>query len=301
MEHLGGPVPTPLAPRMQSDPEMPYWKPRIELDERVKAFTYPLLRDFHHRWRHVLRNDFNFTTLRVLANAVIRLSTLDFEVRENTGGNFVAATHVWITHLPPWDPLSADIQRAGSLHIVLCQDIQEGLLKAKQHLATRQFSVAGSQQATKDAEPQADYLILSVKHIVLCHATSPTSLKTTAPEPLFNGDSGSEPSSDLALDYLIWATASARILPVTPLQSLPLEVQNLILTHVSTGTVEAAKEGCLLGLGTPFSWKDGHLKVELTARRYTRPTGSSVESQIWFGEHKSGVVYLARRGRPSVE
>ena len=139
-------------------------------------------------------------------------------------------------------------------------------------------------------------MILSVNHIVLCHAINPDSLGHTAPVPLFNGDSGVRPPSDLALDYLIWATASARPLVCTPLPLLPAEVQDIILDYVSAGcgTVVAARVGCFLGMGPPFTWKDGPLLVTLEERYLIRPPGSSVESQIWFGEHKSGIVYLAR-------
>ena len=70
----------------------------------------------------------------------------------------------------------------------------------------------------------------------------------------------------------------------------------MMLNYVSIGTVEAAKFGCLLGLGTLFSWRDGPLTVTLEERHVIRPSGSSVESQVWFGEHKSGIVYLARGG-----
>ncbi|KAF2810984.1 uncharacterized protein BDZ99DRAFT_475845 [Mytilinidion resinicola] len=246
-------------------------------------------------WRHVLRNRYNSMTLRVLARAIIRLSTLDFEVRSNTGGHSRRGVHVWITNLPAWEPFNADVVRVGNVYVVLCQAIQEGLSMAQQHVSSQDFSTTESPSTTAFGEPQAHYMILSVKHIMLCHATSPNSLMYTVPEPLFNGDYGVGPPSDLALDYLIWATASARPRIFTPLQSLPIEVHDIILDYVSGGTVVAAKVGCLLGLGSPFLWKDGPLEVTLMERYKIRPTGSSVESEVWFGEQKSGIVYLARR------
>ena len=157
-----------------------------------------------------------------------------------------------------------------------------------------QKSALITEQPAYSLEAQAHYMILSVKHIMLCHVIGPNSLKYTAPEPLFNGDSVIRPPSDLALDYLLWATASARPSISTPLQSLPIEVQDIILNFVSIGTVEAAKIGCLLGLGSPFSWKDGPLEAKSQERYLNRPLGLSVESQLWFGEHRSGVVYMAK-------
>ncbi len=294
MESLGGPVPLPSGPAFKS--EMPYWKPQVKVDDRIRAFTHRLLRDFHYQWRHILRNRYNSVTLRVLARAIIRLSTLDFDVRQNTGGHGPRGVHVWITQLPAWEPFEASVVRVGNVCVVLCQVIQEGLSIVQQRVLSQDFSTTESPSTTDHSKAQAHYMILSVKHIMLCYATSPNLLQHTAPEPLFNGDYGIGPPSDLALDFLIWATASARPSIFTPLQSLPIDVQDMILNYVSIGTVVTAKIGCLLGLGSPFSWKDGLLKITLEERYSIRPSGSSVESQVWFGEHKSGIVYLARGG-----
>lgn len=68
----------------------------------------------------------------------------------------------------------------------------------------------------------------------------------------------------------------------------------MILSYEPLGTVVAVRIGCLLGLGSPFLWRDGLLKLTLEARYLNRPTGSSVESEIWFIGRKSGMVYLAR-------
>lgn len=294
MELLGGPVPALSAMETEWSPEASYWKPSFEIDDRLRAFGHRLLRDFDHQWRHILRNHYNWTTLRVFARAILRLSTLDFTIRENTGGHAPGGVHVWITQLPSWDPWKTNVERLGNVYVVLCRELQEGLSTAKQHLLSQNFSHSGSLKPIYDNASPVNYMILSVKHISLCRVTSPTSLVNTAPERLFNGRSGSESPSDLALDYLLWATASARPLIETPLQLLPVEVQDMVLNHVSVGTVEAAKFGCLLGLGAPFLWRDGPLKVTLEARHVIRPSGSSVESQVWFDQHKSGVVYLAR-------
>ncbi|KAF2835300.1 hypothetical protein M501DRAFT_462415 [Patellaria atrata CBS 101060] len=292
MERLGGPVPLPLEPTFNS--EMPYWKPQVKVDDRTRAFTHRLLRDFHYQWRHIFRNRYNSVTLRVLARAIIRLSTLDFEVHENTGGLGPRGVHVWITQLPAWKPFEADVVRVGNVCVVLYQAIQEGLSIVQQHVSSQKFSNTESPSTTDSGETQAHYMILSIRHIMLCYATGPDLFQHTAPEPLFNGDYGIGPPSDLALDYLTWATASARPSILTPLRSLPIEVQDIILNYISVGTVVAAKVGCLLGLGSLFLWKDGPLKVALQERYLIRHSGSSVESEVWFGEHRSGIVYLAR-------
>nr|POE72074.1 hypothetical protein CFP56_11950 [Quercus suber] len=300
MEFLGGPVPNSLPLKPERYVKEAYWKPKIEIDRRLRAFLHRVFRDFHFQWRHIFRNHFNFTTLRVFAAAVIRLATLDFEVSENTKGASHRGAHVWITQLPTWDPVETEIRCVGSVHLVLCQDIEEGLTKAKRHLSPQGSNAAESPDAMEaieamdDQNLQASCVILSVKQIMLCHIAESSSLINTAPQPLFNGDHGSGSPSELAMDFLIWAMASARPLIVTPLQSLPTEVQDMTLEHAAIGKVGSAKLGCLLGSGTPFSWRDGPEEVTLATHRLNRPEGGSVESHIWFGEHKSGVVYLLK-------
>ena len=93
--------------------------------------------------------------------------------------------------------------RVGTVWVVLCQDIQDGLSKAQQHVASLGIDTTESAGVTTSSEARVNYMILSVKHVMLCHATERASLKYTAPEPLFNGDYGTGPPSDLALNYLI--------------------------------------------------------------------------------------------------
>jgi hypothetical protein len=264
---------------------------------RERAFTHAVLRDFHHQWRHILRNDYHMVTLRHLAKAIIRLACLDFEVRENTGGHGRRGPHVWYMELPRWMPLEAEMVRVGNLWVILCQDLSKGLSLAKEHLASLKPTSTGVIDGTSLEEPPALYMILSVKHVVLCRSIDDVALVYTAPEPLFNGDSESSPPSELALDYLTWAittATSSRLRTSTRLHNLPVEIQDEILKHTSIGSVEAARMGCLLRLGSPFSWKDGSLKVTLEWMNKNRPWGMPVESELWFDEHQSGLVYLAR-------
>jgi hypothetical protein len=65
MKPLGGPVPPPAEPDFDSETLL--WRPQAKVDDRVCAFTRRLLSDFHQQWRHILRNDYNSVTLRVLA------------------------------------------------------------------------------------------------------------------------------------------------------------------------------------------------------------------------------------------
>lgn len=292
MELLNEPVPAPL--ELAFNPDISYWTPRIEVDSRIRVFAQRLLRDFQRQWRHVLRNEYNAVTVQVLARGIVRLAVLDFEVRENTGRRGPRGAHVWITDLPGWKPFETDIVRVGMVWIVLCQDVRDGLARARKHVAGRSSRSTECPDMDMSGEARPHYMVLSIRHVMLCHAADLASFEHTVPGPLFNGDYDTRPPSDLALDYIIWATASARLSISTPLHRLPVEIQDVILNYASIGTVAAARLGCLLGLGSPFSWKDGPLEVTLEDRYVVRPSGSSVESQIWFDEQKSGLFYLAR-------
>jgi hypothetical protein len=292
METLGPPVPPLLPVPSTLDSAVPCWKPQVQVDERNRAFLHRVLRDFNHQWRHLLRNNYNTITLRVLARAVIRLCTLDFEVREETGRRIgVRGEWVYITELPKWEPFDADIVRVGGVYVVVCHSIRDGLSSVKKHISSQELLTV-AERTRYCPQNRPDYMILSVKHIALCRATGPNSLECTAPEPLFNGNHSVEPPSDLALDYLLWPTAAAIRSIDTPLRLLPAEIQDMILRYSSRGPVAAAMTGCLLG--TPFLWKDGRQMIGLEDFRRDHHPWMPVESQLWFSESKVGVVYRAR-------
>lgn len=291
MKTLGPPVPPSIHPRL--DPAIPHWKPHVQVDGRNRAFLHRILRDFDHQWRHLFRNNYNTMTLRVLARAIIQLCTLDFEVREETGRRHgLRGEWVYITELPTWKPFETDVVPVGDVNVVLCQSIQEGISAAKEHKSSH--TSASVERAKDRTGERPQYMILSVKHIVLCRATGRNELDCTAPEPLFNGNHDVGPPSDLALDYLLWATAPAVSLIHTPLSSLPIEIQDMILGYSAIGPIAAAKTGCLLSLGTPFLWKDGLEDINLEEHRRNRQPWSPVESQLWFQDSQVGITYRGR-------
>jgi hypothetical protein len=219
---------------------------------------------------------------------------LDFELRENTGGHGRVGLHVSLLSLPSWEPFEADVVCVNGVLVILCHDLVQGLALAKQHLTLTTSPITKASPVLDCGANQIQYLILTVRHVLLGRVTPSGAFEYTAPMPLFNGDFNTTPPSALAMDYLVWATRSTRNSSPTQLQKLPLEVQDIILRYTSQGTVEAARLGCMLGMGTKFLWKDGPLQVVLAERYYTRPPRMPVESELYFGKHKSGVVYLAR-------
>lgn len=294
MQILGPPVPRLLRPTDVFEGQV--WEPKVKVDERVRAFSHRLLRDFNHQWRHILRNEYSSKTLRILAKAVIRLATLDFDIYEETEERHYNPTgkpeYVWVMKLPAWEPFrsTADIVLIGKVHVVICMSLEEGLSKAREHQ-----KLTGHTCPSDCLEP--NYMILSVKRIMLCRITKDGTFECTKPELLLNGDPEAEYLTERALDYLIWGSNTG-IKPVsTQLQLLPIEVQDIILDYVSAGDVAARKIGCILGVGSPFSWKCGPLNINLQEVWRRRHIESPVESQLWFNGHKIGLVYSVKRGR----
>jgi len=294
MELIGPPFLQPPHPTISLEGQL--WNPDIEVDRRVRAFSHRLLRDFNYQWRHILRNEYNSTTLRVLAKAVIRLSTFDFDVREEGGkGSEPSPTfsHVGITTLPAWEPFSSAIEVVliGNVHVVICVSLEEGLLKAQDHVAHQKPK--SHIRCSSCLEP--NYMILSIKHIMLCRITNEDILEYTNPELLFNGNSDPEFLSDRALDYLLWGTRTGIKAISIPLQSLPTEVQDNILQHVSFGPVAGAKIGCIFSLGSPFLWKYDSLDIKLIDTIRDGEVRDPVESTVYFDGVEVGIVYKRKR------
>lgn len=286
---LGPPPPLKLTP----DPEIAYWRPQFRIEERKRDFLYRILRNFHYQWRHVLRNHYNIVTLRAFARAMVKIATLDFKVYEETGPCLRLGDWVEVRDLPQWKPFDADIVHVGDIRVVICHSIEDGLSQVKKHAASDQFAATFGTEGLTRKRPHN--MILSITHIMLCHATGPNELKYTVPEPLLNGDCDAEydtnQPSDLALDYPLSAVSPAMHPIATPIRSLPVELQDMVLSHSAEGPVAAAKLGCLLRVGTSFSWKYRHLELRLAGSRAIHQIQHPAESQLWFPEAIIGVVY----------
>jgi hypothetical protein len=145
-----------------------------------------------------------------------------------------------------------------------------------------------------DRTEQRTYLLLSVRHMLVCHVDSTGTFSYTAPTTLMDGLTL---PSHSAINLLLQALSPSRPPLRTPVHNLPLEIQDRILEHVSEGPVEAARLGCVLDLGSPFTWmravdwprRGGPVEL-LTSPSH--PTESTpVESKICFGDVFSGVSY----------
>lgn len=190
---------------------------------------------------------------------------------------------VSVLKLPQWKPFNADIVPVGNTRIILTQNLESAITLIRMDSSSpRNGSSTSTRRMRTDT---VTYLVLSVTHIVLCRIVDGI-LRYTKPEPFLNG---TDPLSDAAICLLIFATLPTY--PHTLLHRLPEELQNMILDRISLGSIEGARVGCMLGLGSPFSWRSEgkQLKREQGHRNRTRYT--PVEQQIWFEDHHSGVVY----------
>ncbi|KAI9879005.1 MAG: hypothetical protein M1830_009874 [Pleopsidium flavum] len=262
----------------------PYWNPTDNVLERTEAFVTRILEDFAYQWRHVLRNRYNESTFRKLAWAVIRIAMLDFNVVEEAprrrSRNF---RMVDVHQLPEWKPLDTTVVQIRSVWVVLSQDIKNSLSLIREDYANRKDNGKFSNRHGK-LNQSVTYLVLSLRHIMLCNIDDKT-LEYTQPEPLFDGTNS--PTKG-AVKLLLIALHAAHT--TTPIDYLPAELQDDILSSVSEGEIEGARIGCILNLGTTFLWKSRDRPLERVESWRNRTTGP-LEQQIWFGGCFSGVAY----------
>lgn len=251
--------------------------------ERHKALVQKMLADFAHQWRHVLSGRFNHSTFRRLAYAIIKIVTLDFEVKEIAAqrqgiGGFL----VWLNNLPEWEPFSGHIVRVGGASVVLSQHPCHAV-----HLIREDFQQYCVSKPEDDMSVVSDrtYLVLSVREVSLYRMNS-RSERCTAAERLFDG---TLLPSAAAIDQLLQATLS--VSPVTTLRGLPTELQEKVVDNLAAGPVERARMRCILDIGSPFTWWSEGRGIEREEGRRNRTSTSPVESHICFGKSFSGVAY----------
>lgn len=267
---------SPKAPTfdLQATSPPPYWTPILHVPQRKVAFAHRVLDDFNFQWRHILRHQYNDLTFRKLAHTALRVATFSFSVKELTeprqglGGALIGPLN-----LPEWKPLDTMIVLFGRVWLVASQYPEDTLSLVREHWTAQQDTSANK------------YLIMSVRHIILCRHIK-GKLELTRPMPFLNGV---DPVPERAIELFLAAISNTPYR--TSIHRLPAELQAKTLRYVSQGPVEAARIGCILGLGLPFAWKDGKMNVERETAHRNRHFETPVESQIWFGDHFSGVAY----------
>ncbi|KAH8802742.1 hypothetical protein F5884DRAFT_481134 [Xylogone sp. PMI_703] len=282
-----------LSPPSLELPRFQYqsWTPSSPLPLRRLPFVTRILSDFAHQWRHILRHSYGDSTFCKLARAIICMATLDFKVVEVASRwmhTSERGPYVWIHQLPSWQPCKEHLIRLGHINVVLNQDLEYGMQLARSN-------------AMKNRKPNEIatlasfhvYMLLSVKHIALCRIDNQGTILCTPPAVFLNGiDTPSSTAITLLLRGLLFAFRQPR----TWIHNLPIEIQDRILEHISEGSIEGARLGALLELGSPFLWmrtEDGLRRggaIERLESPTHRTATTPVESQLWF-EAFSGVAY----------
>ncbi|KAF5671428.1 phosphoribosylaminoimidazole carboxylase [Fusarium heterosporum] len=266
------------AERVQTLPE-PYWSPEMDISPRHKSLLGRMVNDFCHAWRHILKAQINKITFEKMTYAILCISSLQFGVDDRLGFEACkdsSERYVGGLDLPSWDSPKASLVQVGSTWFILAQQIAEGLEIVRDH-------VRGQPSLTNGVTM---YAILSLSQITLCKIVH-GELVWTKPEMLLG-----ESASKAAMDMLIWASSATTRPRSTRIHCLPVEIQDTILHYATTSPVSGARLGCILGLGSPFTWigKGGQkIKVQEVFRK--RKENTPVESRITFGSVMSGLSY----------
>ena len=281
------PIPLPESTPIK-DFQNPTWDHKVNVTPLQMTFISRVLEDFVYQWRHVFRSRYKDITFRKLACAIVRILTLDFTVREITGGRTGTGRVVWVADLPQWKPIPDHIIHFGLVSVFLCQHFAHAKTLIQDDFGNRRRQHRSSNPSSSGCV-QRTYIVLSIREVFLYKTcTCGHATMYTKPERLFDGVDG---PSKQGLGHLLMIASSTSYSVSSRLHSLPLEIQNIILDDVSLGRVESGRIGCLLALDTPFQWKGAHGTIQRQEVLTTRPRGLFVESQIWFDDYLSGLVY----------
>jgi hypothetical protein len=230
-----------------TDPPFPY------PPERKVAFVSRLLKDFAYQWRHVFCRTHRDITFLKLARAVLAIITLDIKIvdkeissLEQRGWFYYPRPGVSNLELPDWKPMHRKAV-IGGVEVRSSQDLKGAFDELNREVAT-------GKEEKGQLRRRRRFLLLSVRHFMLCWTNSTTcKLEYMAPQRFINGV---EPPTPEAILLLLQAFTPSypSLCNQSRLHSLPIEIQDQIITHVAENPVEAAHVACLIGIGSPFNW-----------------------------------------------
>lgn len=268
---------------------LPNREPSYSLKRLPYTMTSTILGNFAWQWQFLLRSAYGEVTLRRFAKAIINLVTCDYRVQDVSYSlkNPPAGWHVDLDSVPNWEPCEHQKFDIGHTTIVLHQDLEKALEIARDEAKAGLIAKGG-----RFAEART-YLLLSVRYVMAFHVESTGVFSYTAPERFMDGH---RYPPDCSISLLLEALWSSQQTTQTRLHKLPLEIQDIILSHTSEGRIEAGRIGCALGLGTPFKWEeaDGDRIIRSAYRPAWSSEISPIESKIYFGDEFSGLSYALR-------
>jgi hypothetical protein len=185
--------------------------------------------------RHIHRTTYAATTLHRFAKAIIILATNAFRVEESLKEEHMELENDdgQVTDVPNWGKYEIRLFKVGRTKIVLHEDLQVALNPARDEAMYRKGKAMSSGGRL---EPQT-YLLLSVRHMMICHLDSTGKFSYTKPT---NFRDGITPPSTSAINILLQALPPSRPVPRTPLHDLPIEIQN----HIFISGLQRPRRSC---------------------------------------------------------
>jgi hypothetical protein len=228
---------------VETAPNNERWDPKVCIDRRNRRFLESMLNAFGLTWSHILSTNYNIQTIKVMTKAIIELASNSFTIHEQT--EKVKPPQNWPRvgeDLPQWDAIAEADFLIGDVRFIVCQIVRDGQLRA--------CAMAQSIDLELNSG-RPHFVIFSVRHIMLARVTQDRKLNFTMAQQFFIGERN-YPTS-MGIKYLFWATEKIRPYVSTPLQNLPLEIQNCIMDHVSEMLMVSAQLGCILGIGFSYN------------------------------------------------
>ena len=284
------PSPWLLPPLIRTLEEEVVWEPDVRsVSPRLEALSMRLVRDFGFVWRHLLRWRTTDAVFMKLAYAAIWLSSMNFEWHDRAipgaAPRRTSMPYVIALSVPQWVTPDARVVQVGATVFILDQDLQAGIEIARTQGLVRER--LGSRQRS------TVFAILTLRQIVVCRFHE-GKLECSQPEELFDGEAAWEPGANL----LLWAANNSsahasKHMPqsLTSLHALPVEIQDEILGFATTSPLLAAQLGLHLDLGSPFTWMQNELPLELQELILAVDENCPVETQIFFPGAISGLAY----------
>jgi hypothetical protein len=262
------------------------WDPELIVDERIQPVAHRLMTDFAYEWRHILRHNYNHHMLKKLARAVVSLANIQFTFTTTIQSTFTYENFTIVApgEAPKWQGYAASIVPYGDGYLFLESDIIKGLEQVRNH---HRLNPPPSSLVVH----KVNYIIFSVRHIMLCTTDQKEQLFYTQPIEFLNG---LNPPTSFALDTLLHGLSSlSPTKPVyTSLNTLPIEIQDMVLNHIWI-PIERATIGCLIGIGSPFNWRDHGEEIELIDKIHplARKKGMPDRTSLFLDQEKLGLGY----------
>jgi hypothetical protein len=191
----------------------------------------------------------------LFAYAVIRLMSLDFEVKQ------LAYPGLWKSdYIRDYYPLWSGFTPPGAVRVVqtewdtviMCPHIPTAIRMIREDVARE---IADGRRRPRKSK---HYLVLTLREAIRFEVN--TSMEPVFSEGYHLFDGVNRPQD--AVVGLLLESLHAPSASWNRIRRLPLELQDMILKQVSPSPLECERIGCILGIGTPFAWGRSEIKLQ---------------------------------------